>query len=127
MECEIFLQALESAKISQMMIFSYVVKDFCGYFVVTCRKLTADKQTNQQDFNTACARTITSFQVPPQHCLFQIQPGISWVRKYSFHPNLETSEYPIYSSFFLSLSHNIIDNKKCLDNCNKLSRHFVSL
>lgn len=55
MECEIFLQALESAKISQMMIFSYVVKDFCGYFVVTCRKLTADKQTNQQDFNTACA------------------------------------------------------------------------
>jgi hypothetical protein len=76
MECEIFLQALESAKISQMMIFSYVVKDFCGYFVVTCRKLTADKQTNQQDFNTACARTITTFQVPLQLYLFQIQPVI---------------------------------------------------
>ena len=76
MECEIFLQALESAKISQMMIFSYVVKDFCGYFVVTCRKLTADKQTNQQDFNTARARTITSFQMSPYRCFFQIQQMI---------------------------------------------------
>lgn len=94
-----------------MMISSYVVRNLCGYFVITCWKHTADKQINQQDFNTARARTITSFQVPPQHCLFQIQPGISWVRKYSFHPNLETSEYPIYSSFFLSLSHNITDSK----------------
>lgn len=101
-----------------MMISSYVVRNLCGYFVITCWKHTADKQINQQDFNTARARTITSFQVPPQHCLFQIQPGISWVRKYSFHPNLETSEYPIYSSFFLSLSHNITDSKKCLDNSN---------
>ena len=126
MDCEIFLHALESVKISQMMISSYVVRNLCGYFVITCWKHTADKQINQQDFNTARARTITSFQVPPQHCLFQIQPGISWVRKYSFHPNLETSEYPIYSSFFLSLSHNITDSKKCLDNSNKLSRHFVS-
>ena len=126
MDCEIFLHALESVKISQMMTSSYVVRNLCGYFVITCWKHTADKQINQQDFNTARARTITSFQVPPQHCLFQIQPGISWVRKYSFHPNLETSEYPIYSSFFLSLSHNITDSKKCLDNSNKLSRHFVS-
>lgn len=127
MVCEIFLHALESAKISQMMIFSYVVKGICGYFMVTGQELTVDNQINQQDFNTARARTISLFQVPPQHCLFQIQAGISRIRKYSFHPNLETSEYPTYSSFFLSLSHNITDSKKCLDNRNKLSRHFVSL
>lgn len=71
MECENFLPVLESAKISQMMIFSYVVKGICGYFVVTGQELTADKQTNQQDFNTARARTISLFQVPPYLYFFQ--------------------------------------------------------
>ena len=77
MDCEIFQHTLESAKISKMMIFSCVVKVLCEYFVVTCRKLTAGKQTKQQDFNTARAHTITSFQVPLQLYLFQIQPVIS--------------------------------------------------
>ena len=71
MVCEIFLHALESAKISQMMIFSYVVKGICGYFMVTGQELTVDNQINQQDFNTARARTISLFQVPPYRYFFQ--------------------------------------------------------
>lgn len=74
--CENFLHALESAKISQMMIFSCVVKVLCEYFVVTCQESTVNNRINQQDFNIARARTITSFQMSPYRCFFQIKQMI---------------------------------------------------